>query len=159
MRSSDWRQLRAADGWGATLATLAFGAALPYAHATGDGPWSRYLIDLMILTPVTLCFALGGGFRALSEEVLASVTPADIADQIKQRFASEDLLWVVLAQRGTSMPQVDESKLKEKADALLSTLKAATPQTLAGATASVIRPLKTLAPPKAEPRQTRPVTS
>ena len=42
--------------------------ALPYAHETGDGPWSRYLIDLMILTPVTLCFALGGGFRALRDD-------------------------------------------------------------------------------------------
>ena len=42
--------------------------ALPFAHQTGDGPWSRYLVDLMILTPATLCFALGGGFRALRED-------------------------------------------------------------------------------------------
>ena len=42
--------------------------ALDYAHETGDGPWSRYLVDLMILTPATLCFALGGGFRALRED-------------------------------------------------------------------------------------------
>lgn len=42
--------------------------ALPYAHETGDGPWSRYLIDLIILTPATLCFALGGSFRALTED-------------------------------------------------------------------------------------------
>ncbi len=42
--------------------------ALDYAHETGDGPWSRYLVDLMILTPATLCFALGGGFRALRDD-------------------------------------------------------------------------------------------
>jgi hypothetical protein len=41
---------------------------LTFAHETGDGPWSRYLVDLMILTPATLCFALGGGFRALRED-------------------------------------------------------------------------------------------
>jgi 4-amino-4-deoxy-L-arabinose transferase-like glycosyltransferase len=38
---------------------------LGYAQATGDGPWSRYLVDLMIFTPATLCFAIGGGFRTL----------------------------------------------------------------------------------------------
>ncbi len=42
--------------------------ALPYAQETGDGPWSRYLVDLMILTPATLCFALGGGFRTLRDD-------------------------------------------------------------------------------------------
>ena len=42
--------------------------ALDYAHQTGDGPWSRYLVDLMILTPATLCFAIGGGFRALRDD-------------------------------------------------------------------------------------------
>ena len=42
--------------------------AMPFAHWTGDGPWSRYLVDLMILTPATLCFALGGGFRSLRED-------------------------------------------------------------------------------------------
>ncbi len=42
--------------------------ALDYARETGDGPWSRYLVDLMILTPATLCFALGGGFRALRDD-------------------------------------------------------------------------------------------
>ena len=42
--------------------------ALPFAQETGDGPWSRYLVDLMILTPATLCFALGGGFRALRDD-------------------------------------------------------------------------------------------
>ena len=62
----------AAGGWGAMadvyLLLIRKAQALPFAHETGDGPWSRYLIDLMILTPVTLCFALGGGFRALRED-------------------------------------------------------------------------------------------
>ena len=42
--------------------------ALDYAHRTGDGPWSRYLIDLMIFTPATLCFAVGGAFRTLRDD-------------------------------------------------------------------------------------------
>jgi hypothetical protein len=42
--------------------------SLGYAQRTGDGPWSRYLVDLMILTPAVLCCALGGGFRALRED-------------------------------------------------------------------------------------------
>ena len=41
---------------------------IPDTHAAGDGPWSRSLVDLMILTPATLCFALGGGFRALRDD-------------------------------------------------------------------------------------------
>jgi hypothetical protein len=39
--------------------------ALGYAQETGDGPWSRYLVDLMIFTPATLCFAIGGAFRSV----------------------------------------------------------------------------------------------
>jgi len=42
--------------------------ALEYAHRTGDGPWSRYLIDLMIFTPATLCLAIGGSLRAVRED-------------------------------------------------------------------------------------------
>jgi 4-amino-4-deoxy-L-arabinose transferase-like glycosyltransferase len=42
--------------------------ALEYAQTTGEGPWSRYLIDLMIFTPATLCFAIGGGFRTLRDD-------------------------------------------------------------------------------------------
>jgi len=36
---------------------------LDYAIQTGDGPWYRYLIDLMVLTPVVLCLALAAAFR------------------------------------------------------------------------------------------------
>lgn len=32
----------------------------PFSIATGDGPWYRYLIDLLTLTPIVLCLALGG---------------------------------------------------------------------------------------------------
>lgn len=35
---------------------------LKYAQLTGDGPWYRYLLDLMIVSPVILCLALGGLF-------------------------------------------------------------------------------------------------
>jgi len=35
---------------------------LTYAIKTGDGPWSRYLIDLMLLSPAILVLAIGGIF-------------------------------------------------------------------------------------------------
>ncbi|TCO91783.1 dolichyl-phosphate-mannose-protein mannosyltransferase [Chthoniobacter flavus] len=38
---------------------------LPYAHETGRGPWYRYFVEFMLLTPVTFCFALGGIFLNL----------------------------------------------------------------------------------------------
>ncbi len=37
-------------------------SVLPYAIATGDGPWYRYLIDLMIMSPVVLLLAVGAVF-------------------------------------------------------------------------------------------------
>lgn len=37
-------------------------SVLPYAIATGDGPWYRYLVDLMIISPIILILALGGIF-------------------------------------------------------------------------------------------------
>jgi 4-amino-4-deoxy-L-arabinose transferase-like glycosyltransferase len=36
---------------------------LPYAIETGDGPWYRYLIDLMTVSPLILLLAIGGVFR------------------------------------------------------------------------------------------------
>jgi hypothetical protein len=36
---------------------------LTYAIKTGDGPWHRYLVDLMIVSPVVLCLALGCAFN------------------------------------------------------------------------------------------------
>ena len=38
------------------------GVKLPYAIATQDGPWYRYLIDLMLINPLVLCLAIGGLF-------------------------------------------------------------------------------------------------
>lgn len=38
---------------------------LTYAIKTGDGPWYRYLVDLLILSPLILCFAIGGVFTQL----------------------------------------------------------------------------------------------
>lgn len=46
---------------------------LPYAHETGRGPWYRYLVDFMVFTPVTLCFALGGAFLTLNGDRRAAV--------------------------------------------------------------------------------------
>ena len=36
---------------------------LPYAIKTGDGPWSRYLLDLLLVSPVVLLLAIGSVFR------------------------------------------------------------------------------------------------
>jgi 4-amino-4-deoxy-L-arabinose transferase-like glycosyltransferase len=36
---------------------------LPYAIKTGDGPWYRYLVDLMLVSPVILLLAIGAAFR------------------------------------------------------------------------------------------------
>ena len=38
-------------------------SVLPYAIATGDGPWYRYLVDLMLMSPVVLVLAIGGIFN------------------------------------------------------------------------------------------------
>lgn len=38
--------------------------SLTYAIRTGDGPWHRYLVDLMILNPLVLCLAIGGFFTS-----------------------------------------------------------------------------------------------
>ena len=36
---------------------------LPYAIKTGDGPWYRYLVDLLLVSPLILIFAIGAVFR------------------------------------------------------------------------------------------------
>lgn len=36
---------------------------LPYAIKTGDGPWYRYLVDLMLVSPVIMLLAIGAVFR------------------------------------------------------------------------------------------------
>jgi len=36
---------------------------LAYAILTGDGPWYRYLVDLLLVSPVILLLALGAAFR------------------------------------------------------------------------------------------------
>ena len=41
---------------------------LRYAIITGDGPWYRYLVDLMVVSPVILVLAIGGIFRLKSIE-------------------------------------------------------------------------------------------
>lgn len=36
---------------------------LPYAISTGDGPWFRYLVDLMLVSPIVLVLAIATTFR------------------------------------------------------------------------------------------------
>ena len=38
---------------------------LEYAQLTGDGPWHRYLLDLLIVSPIVLCLALGALFAVV----------------------------------------------------------------------------------------------
>src|ERR1043166_2871282 len=38
-------------------------SVLPYAIKTGDGPWYRYLVDLMLVSPVVLVLAIGRLFQ------------------------------------------------------------------------------------------------
>ncbi len=40
---------------------------LPYAIKTGDGPWYRYLVDLMLVSPLILMLAIGRMFELRSE--------------------------------------------------------------------------------------------
>jgi hypothetical protein len=37
--------------------------SLPYAIKTGDGPWYRYIIDLMLVSPIIMVLAIGALFR------------------------------------------------------------------------------------------------
>ena len=41
---------------------------LDYAIETGDGPWYRYLVDLMVLSPVVLSLAIAAAFHTWREE-------------------------------------------------------------------------------------------
>ena len=49
---------------------------LPYAILTGDGPWYRYLVDLLLVSPIILILALGTVFRlnrAMKPELFLSI--------------------------------------------------------------------------------------
>lgn len=41
---------------------------LTYAIKTGDGPWHRYLVDMMIMNPLILLLAIGGLFTQLKKD-------------------------------------------------------------------------------------------
>ena len=41
---------------------------LPYAIKTGDGPWTRYLLDLLLVSPVVLLLAIGAVSRITREK-------------------------------------------------------------------------------------------
>jgi 4-amino-4-deoxy-L-arabinose transferase-like glycosyltransferase len=55
-----------AGGASALIATYQLSVSknyeLKYAILTGDGPWYRYLVDLMLVSPVVLLFAIGSVF-------------------------------------------------------------------------------------------------
>jgi len=55
-----------AGGAGALITTYQLSVSknyeLKYAILTGDGPWHRYLVDLMLVSPVVLLFAIGSVF-------------------------------------------------------------------------------------------------
>jgi 4-amino-4-deoxy-L-arabinose transferase-like glycosyltransferase len=55
-----------AGGAGPLIATYHLSVSknyeLKYAILTGDGPWQRYLIDLMLVTPIVLLLAIGSVF-------------------------------------------------------------------------------------------------
>jgi hypothetical protein len=38
-------------------------SVLPYAMATGDGPWYRYLVDLLLISPLVFLLAWGAIFK------------------------------------------------------------------------------------------------
>ena len=40
---------------------------LEYAILTGDGPWYRYLLDLMTVSPLVLILALGMAFQVRAQ--------------------------------------------------------------------------------------------
>ena len=41
---------------------------LTYAIKTGDGPWHRYLVDMLIVSPLVLLLAIGGAFTQLKKD-------------------------------------------------------------------------------------------
>lgn len=49
--------------WGTYRLLVTKNYQLPYAMKTGDGPWSRYLVDLVLVSPIVVLLAVGGLFR------------------------------------------------------------------------------------------------
>jgi 4-amino-4-deoxy-L-arabinose transferase-like glycosyltransferase len=47
---------------------MAKSIVLPYAIMTGDGPWYRYLVDLILVSPLVVLLATGAAFRLSAED-------------------------------------------------------------------------------------------
>src|ERR1700736_4405264 len=69
-----------AGGFPQTIHTYRYSLAknyeLPYAILTGDGPWYRYLVDLLLVSPIVLILAFGTIFRlnrAMKPELFMSI--------------------------------------------------------------------------------------
>ncbi len=69
---------------------VAKAAVLPYAIKTGDGPWYRYFVDLLLISPLIFFFALGAIFtlrRSQSSNIfLAAFVGASFLIMCKIRF-------------------------------------------------------------------------
>ena len=84
-------------------------AELSYAIKTGDGPWHRYLIDLVIISPVVMLLAISGLFQEMKKlslylivfMVISYVVMANIRYGMNLRYAAIwdlPLRWLAFAQ-------------------------------------------------------------
>ena len=53
-----------------------------YAILTGDGPWYRYLVDLLLVNPLVLLLALGTVFRLDRQRNRRSISPCSLPEVI-----------------------------------------------------------------------------
>ncbi len=60
---------------------------LAYARLTGDGPWHRYLIDLLAMSPIVVCLALGAFFRVQCS--VPSAQPSVLSPQLDTADAKD----------------------------------------------------------------------
>ena len=73
-------------------------SVLPYAIATGDGPWYRYLVDLLLMSPIIFLLACGGDFPTAPHRQAGTLSPS---------------LHGWLLSRDVQRPLCDESALRE----------------------------------------------
>ena len=69
-------------------------SVLPFAILTGDGPWYRYLVDLMIVSPIVLVLALGALFL---------IRPADKASIYMVTFVAASYILMANVRYGMNL--------------------------------------------------------
>ncbi len=87
-------------------------STLEYAIVTGDGPWYRYLVDLMVVSPVILVLAIGGIFRLQTTEragiFLASLCGGEFSGHGEHSLRNEPSLYqhvgLPVALSGSALP-------------------------------------------------------